>query len=1027
MKTTAEQVKIVEYHEGLAKGVAKMWNESRENWGADATVTTEQDVKEKEANSVNLHLFLAMAGEEVVGYCGLSQYREDEGALYIPLLNVHPDYQGLKIGKQLVLKALEKTIELKWPRLDLFTWAGNTKAVPLYKKCGFFWEEKDDSTHLMNFIPLVMQIDLLKPFFRKHDWYTTSQREIKIEPDGIKSNEHTCFEYKWEAGDEFVRVQIERTGRGIRLIETQDFLIEMNLADFKLLEKQEHSVTYRVVNRTEQPLNVYLSGESSDIVSQDLVKTVMVEEEWSGHFPATVSLPEREPSPWKTHPVISANVKMDGFHIPLKMGVFPKQAGKISLRSTKKNWRAGQNGLVHLDIESQLEEDSTFTIYLPKSDVAEWERSEVKAEMNAKQRISFPIPVKLVKNGFLTEEAVVVVERPNQKALTFKTTLSLAFPGFGSKFGGETEEHWYCYNGAYYVQVEKRNHHVTVGSIHSSGEAMTFFAPKLGKPFSEEFSKKEASNVEFIPLVEKMVMKTTLESDAYSSLSVNTYLIMYGDGYIEMKHEIINTGNQVKEDIYLLQPVFSQFRGAAIPQKGGVVMVGTEAIVPFMDYISDKDISENWMFISGSNGEKTGLSWPEESVGRKDEWRFGVEYKVNSIQPHEEICLGPIGIGVNTAAKWQNWRDFVLGEDLPDLKEAPLYALESAGGDFVSSAGETVEYSFRSMLTPYVHGSLKLKNEGEIFERFTEKEDGSNRINLQVEHTSPGIKRITGSFSSSGQKADLEALQLVKGKHSVRVSEIDGNWTVDNGVISFSASSAYYPGVYSLKYDGKETLHHQYPEAGPRAWWNPWGGGIRYFFHNVSPYSMLKEETKVEKVSRIDQNGHEWTGLCLTTEIKEHESMKGVTLKQYALTLPEVPVLAFYGEVHQRSGRTFHQELVDLEAFFKPGKELSSSYVTIPSEGVFQRYYAGVEEFMLGDSPYVTVGSDEKDEKITLIHPASKKLSEVYMNQEVFVAASIQEWSASSGETFTIKPTILLIGEEEFTDSIFPLKGITFR
>ncbi|BCB03709.1 hypothetical protein [Bacillus sp. KH172YL63] len=33
MRTTLEEVKIVEYHNGLAQGVAKMWNESRENWG----------------------------------------------------------------------------------------------------------------------------------------------------------------------------------------------------------------------------------------------------------------------------------------------------------------------------------------------------------------------------------------------------------------------------------------------------------------------------------------------------------------------------------------------------------------------------------------------------------------------------------------------------------------------------------------------------------------------------------------------------------------------------------------------------------------------------------------------------------------------------------------------------------------------------------------------------------------------------------------------------------------------------------
>lgn len=62
-----------------------------------------------------------MDGDVVVGYCGLSEYREDEGALYIPLLNVRVDYHGKKIGKLLLLKAIERSIELGWPRLDLYT------------------------------------------------------------------------------------------------------------------------------------------------------------------------------------------------------------------------------------------------------------------------------------------------------------------------------------------------------------------------------------------------------------------------------------------------------------------------------------------------------------------------------------------------------------------------------------------------------------------------------------------------------------------------------------------------------------------------------------------------------------------------------------------------------------------------------------------------------------------------------------------------------------------------------------------
>ncbi|WLR47989.1 hypothetical protein LC065_01455 [Halobacillus litoralis] len=70
----------------------------------------------------------------------------------------------------------------------------------------------------------------------------------------------------------------------------------------------------------------------------------------------------------------------------------------------------------------------------------------------------------------------------------------------------------------------------------------------------------------------------------------------------------------------------------------------------------------------------------------------------------------------------------------------------------------------------------------------------------------------------------------------MNVSQKEDRWTVDNGILTFTASPSYFPGFYSLSHQGHEFLHHQYPEAGPRSWWNPWGGGLRYVLDGVSPF-----------------------------------------------------------------------------------------------------------------------------------------------------------------------------------------------
>lgn len=93
----SQTIKIVSYHDGLARNVADMWMKSKDSWGG--TGKTEEQVRDQQQSSDNLDTFLAVLGEEVVGYCGLSVYKEDVGALYVPLLNVRPDLHGKKVGK----------------------------------------------------------------------------------------------------------------------------------------------------------------------------------------------------------------------------------------------------------------------------------------------------------------------------------------------------------------------------------------------------------------------------------------------------------------------------------------------------------------------------------------------------------------------------------------------------------------------------------------------------------------------------------------------------------------------------------------------------------------------------------------------------------------------------------------------------------------------------------------------------------------------------------------------------------------
>ncbi|ELK48092.1 GNAT family N-acetyltransferase [Halobacillus sp. BAB-2008] len=1019
---TLNQVKVMEYEDRYAAGIAKMWNESRDEWGGDSAVTTEEDVMEKEGKSSNLNLFLAVIEEEVVGYCGLSEYREDKGALYIPLLNVHPDYHGKKIGKMLLKKAIDQTVAYGWPRLDLFTWPGNTKAVPLYKKCGFFWEDRDDTTHLMNFLPSILQLEMLKPFFEKNDWYETSSRLIEVRPDGIEEGKHTCYEYKWEADGSYVRVQFERTGRKIRLVETERLLVEMTASDFRVLEGGDSSITYRIRNYDPEPLTVHLRGAGDTSVRQGWQKDVQVSDEWKETVPLDVEAAGVAPNPWQAHPVAGMDIELNGCMTPLRMGFFPVKAGRVRVRTLKAHWLPGEEETVYLDLESEWKEPSHWTIHLPNQPLIDWEEKVIRTFVEANGRCSVPVPVRLVRNGCLEGNIHVTMEAPDGESLKFTSFLHASFPGKGAKFGGESDTHMYAYNGPFFLKVEKRNHIVEIGKTGAVNEPVVLMTPKLGLPYTEEFSKKMIHDVEFIELPECIVLKTTMISDSMTGLRMNVYMHLHGDGLVKVYHELINEGLEAKEAVSLLQPVYPKFEGLVMPVADGA-LTADDSLVPFVDDLPIKDLSENWLFTSPRTGETTGYAWSDDWKGRKDDWKFSLESYTDVLHPGEACRIGPLQIGIQTDRDWLEWRRYSEGSTGKILPIVPLFDMKA---DSTAMVGGDVVYTLQSRMNSYLDGTFRVERRQEIASRPIDKADQRHEADLSFQTRQAGIYEVKGFYQASGRETEFHKVELVKGAKQVEVSEKDGVWTVQNGVLAYKASSAYFPGIFSLVVDGREFLHHQYPQAEPKSWWNPWGGGLRYSLRGVNPFSILKEETRVTQVKRTDQEGSIWEGICLSTTFQVHKERKGTTLHQYMLTLPEVPVVAAYADIEQDSGRTFTEDELTMESFWKPSDNLDSCYAVIDTNGPPQTFYAGVEEFDLSVSDIARIGSKDTGNSMTMVIPEDASGADIYMNKEVLLLAAKRSWRAADKGRVTTDPSVLMFGEIAAKDrSSFP--KIAFR
>ncbi|WML48731.1 GNAT family N-acetyltransferase [Neobacillus sp. PS3-34] len=968
MTKIKETIQIVQYHDGLAKGIAKMWNLSRDSWGGDTRVMTEEQVKKKEANSDNIELYLAMDGEEIAGYCGLSEYKEDTGSLYIPLLNVRPDYHGEKIGKKLVLKALEKTIEMGWPRLDLYTWPGNTKAVPLYKKCGFFWEDRDDVTHLMNFIPQLINTPLLKPVFAELDWYDSSVRPIEVKPDGMKENGFTYYEYSWKNDGKFARVQVERTSRGISLIETDEFLLQIQMADHEIIEQVKQEFQIKFVNKTASPVSFKAAGSGNERVEYKVEKVLMVNDETIISEIVTVN-PGEEPSAWKTHPHVSVNVWINGQECELKLGVFPVQPSKIEASYSGNLSFLNKVTSIDLEVKNNLKEDAEITIRIPEAEQVSLNNKEFSMNIPAGGRNTVSVPLTVKKHGFYQPVVEISAIKQDGFELKFEQELSVAFKGLGEKFGGETKDFWHIFNGLCQVKIRKRDLLMIAAKNNRKKQYLAFFPPKLGRPYSNEFTKKKPESVSWEVEDSSILLKIVQDSEEMQGLRLTQMVELYGDGIVQKWVEIENQSKEPHHDVAISSSIYhEQLERTYFPIDGQVIYFSENRFLEFGD-IKPSSVTENWYFTE-SKPEPIGISWSTKTKAEPDGWQFSIEDEIGTLEPGDKSATEQITISIGAFKQWEDFRAFALESSSAEkMVTASELAFELNG--VVAGPGSDFSAVLKTHRTSYLDGSLHVSvNEKELYKTVitTEEEKTSHSFGLDPKQFEP-LSILEGKFTTAAMTTRLVELVLSPSGGvsycSSTVAEFSTH-EVTNGCITIKTAPNFYPGIFSVNVNGSEWLDTSFPEITAKSWWNPWAGGMKTVPSGLTAFSLMKEKNTAYHVEKLDLQGNTWSGLAVSTEINEHAQWKGVHYVQYYLMLPGVPLLVSFTEVKDNGGKNLSQESWNTD-FFVSGTHLTDVSVNMTESQYTSKYRAGIEELPVALKTGSFISSESASERLYFV------------------------------------------------------------
>ena len=403
---------ITEYTEEAAPAVATLWRESAVEWPGGGPFggrhATTEGVRHELRGNRPLSTFLAWRPDRVtgepraVGFLSLIAQPEDPTATYVGLLTAHPEWHGFGVGRELLTAALDRTVSLGLDRIDLHTWSGNLKAMPLYKKTGFFWVP-DTTVRMANFLPMLLKIGPVQDYFGQTgaDWYRDAVRTLDVTPDREMFGNAEVYTYQWVRDGQMLRARIDRHANALLTLETPHLAINVSLDDTRLPIGTTRHASVGITVPTGAPhvsATIVATGEGAVRASHQAHRTIAEGHHGSWTWPVSGTVGSQTKSrPGITSPDVTRVLAIVN-ETPINFAAAVRVVPPVSLSAEDVNplipgtsrtiWVTAQNELdVPIDATTRLTVSGPFTVDVTTR----------TATIIARGRYSFP--VRLTANG----------------------------------------------------------------------------------------------------------------------------------------------------------------------------------------------------------------------------------------------------------------------------------------------------------------------------------------------------------------------------------------------------------------------------------------------------------------------------------------------------------------------------------------------------------------------------------------------------------------------------------------------------
>lgn len=898
------------------EALTAMWRESDEQWpgtvseGAELTPEwTRQWITKQTA----LEIMVWDAGDSIAGYCSIWQDASDAQALYVSTLNVAPRFQKLGLGRRMLTRAVEYSRDWGASRLDLHTWTGNLKAVPLYKKCGFFWEP-ETSVYMLNFMPAILKLPAAQPFFARYDWYATFQRQLSQAEDREQWEGMGVYTYQFVADDQRLTVRIERASRGITAIETNSFAVAAIALDPEPPRGFSTPVCWRVTNTSAQSSQVTLLASGTAQLTIQQRQNFQLPAGESREIPGEllVAADLADVKPGKAAPAFASLLVINDTVLELATGLKPRAAIELGLEPEHCVLMPGVAQAAEIWLRNRLKQPVEVQIGLAAAPGLQTDWSQHRCTIAAEDFACVPIRLQAETGGGYALPITLGLKAHNQALLLPSQSISVFSLPPGGVLGAVLKD-----------SIQIINEHIRI-AINREGATANIYdrATNIWLAGYEGYAGPPLRPTEFWDGIFDLQLEqadgavtaiASMASKTHPGLVLHKYLTVNPGPLIRASFILENRAHETRS-LQISHTLFTETNSAdiSVPFTQGIVQAPLEFFPGFLDDEQQQPTAyaTRWLAYE-RQGTTLGLLWSDDIEHIEPGWghlltRLYDCPAQSRVQP-AELCLY-VGTGGWQALDriWRRMQARPETERIPVLSQQPITIVPAQ--QIICHTAQQLDSSItvsHARATP-LNGQVELSlPEGwQTAPRSWE----INNVSWKAPHTqqiqvvcdaTPGAYTGTIKLHSPVIDTSFDVPLLCLGDHqSVEIYPQTQNeqetFRIENGRITLLATPGFGGTISSLRQGQTELLRSAFPEAQSMPWINPWFGGMMPSMTMENerswPGRLWREQFRASAHSWIDTHGWRWQGIRQVAMLT-HDQGRGLEMVFEVLTTGGSPVI----------------------------------------------------------------------------------------------------------------------------------------